>query len=197
MTPEEREARRKQFEERMKNMTPEERAAFEERRRQGGAGRGGGGREGFSGGGRGNAPGGQPSASRTAGNSQSGSRQQSQRAATNPAKSPATTIDALFAPLPVVESRGRVWLFMESEKQLKSVAVRTGISDGTWTEIIENSETPQLKEGTEVVVNVTTGLEQQNRPGAAGAGNSPLMGPQRGNQGRGGPTGGAGGGRGR
>ena len=37
MTPEEREARRKQFEERMKNMTPEERAAMQQR----GGGRGG------------------------------------------------------------------------------------------------------------------------------------------------------------
>jgi len=79
------------------------------------------------------------------------------------------------------------------------VSVRTGISDGTWTEIIETPEAAQqLKETTEVVTNVTTGLEQQNRPGQGAAGN-PLMGPQRGNQQRGGGPGGGGaaGGRGR
>ena len=43
-----------------------------------------------------------------------------------------TTIDALFAPLPLVESRGRAWLFID--KQLKPVHLRLGISDGTYTE---------------------------------------------------------------
>jgi hypothetical protein len=47
-----------------------------------------------------------------------------------------------------------------------------------------------LKEGQEVVTNITTGVEAQTTPGQGGSQN-PLMGPQRG--GRGGPGGGGGG----
>jgi HlyD family secretion protein len=190
MTPEEREARRKEREERMKNMTPEEREAMMARMR--------------SGGGRGTAPSGATAATGTqrgqrAAGPQGGARQ---APATDGAPSSplmatkATTIDTLFAPIAIPEGRGRVWLYIN--KQLKMVNVRTGISDGTWTEIIETPEvTQQLKENTEVVTNVTTGLEQQNRPGQQGAGGNPLMGPQRGNQQRGGGPGGGGAGRGR
>ena len=41
----------------------------------------------------------------------------------------AETIDALFAPLPPVETRGRVWLFVN--KELKPVNLRLGVTDGT------------------------------------------------------------------
>src|SRR5205814_148694 len=44
----------------------------------------------------------------------------------------AQTIDALFAPLPAVETRGRAWLFINHE--LKPVNLRLGVSDGTNTE---------------------------------------------------------------
>ena len=100
----------------------------------------------------------------------------------------ATTIDALFAPLVVAETRGRVWMF--ENKQLKSTPVRLGVSDGTYSELLEGD----LKEGQEVVVNMVTGLEPVTRPGQTGTGN-PLMGPQRG-PGGGGPGRGGGGGRG-
>jgi len=170
MTPEEREARRKQMEERMKNMSPEERERWEARRREGG----GGGR-GFGPGGQGAAPG------------QRNGRRSSQ-AAPAPTMNSANkaTIDELFAPLPPTENRGRLWLHVN--KQLKSVAVRTGITDGTWTEVIrvEGADAGQLDAGTEVVTNVITGLEPQQRPGQQGPGGSPLM-PQ---GGRGGPGGG-------
>jgi HlyD family secretion protein len=200
MTEEQREARRKQMEERMKNMSPEERAQWEQRMREGRGGRGGGStgspRGNFQrgeGGGRGNAPAGAPNqrAERQGGNQQPRAPQQTGRGLAN---TTATTIEALFAPPVRVEQRGRLWLYVN--KQLKSVPVRTGITDGTWTEIIETPETAQLAPNTEVVINVVTGLEPTNRPGQGGQGNSPLM-PQRGNQpGRGGP-GGGGGGRGR
>jgi len=109
----------------------------------------------------------------------------------------ATTIDALFAPLPPTEGRGRLWLYVD--KKLRLVNVRTGITDGTWVEILDGGDAEQLQPGTEVVTNVITGLEPQARPGQANPGSNPLMGPQRGNQGgRGGPGGaGGGGGRGR
>ena len=93
------------------------------------------------------------------------------------------TIDSLFAPLQVTETRGRVWLF--ENKQLKSVQLRLGVSDGTYSEVVDGD----LKEGQEVVTNMVTGLEPTTRPGQQGTGN-PLMGPQRG--GPGGPGGGRG-----
>ena len=104
--------------------------------------------------------------------------------AKNPAGG-AQTIDALFAPLPVVESRGRAWLFMDH--QLKSVNLRLGITDGTNTELLST----ELKADMEVVTGIT-GLGATRPTAGAGAGN-PLM-----PGGRGGPGGGPpGGGRGR
>src|SRR5262249_49674754 len=61
----------------------------------------------------------------------------------------AETIDALFAPLPPVESRGRVWVFMDN--QLKPVNVRLGITDGTNTELIGG----ELQANMEVVTSVS------------------------------------------
>jgi hypothetical protein len=172
MTPEQREARRKEMEERMKNASPEERERWEARRREGG--------------GRGFGPGGQGAQSQ-----QNGRRSGQPTPAPTMNSTNKATIDELFAPLPPTENRGRLWLHIN--KQLKSVAVRTGITDGTWTEVIrvEGADAGQLEAGTEVVTNVITGLEPQPRPGQQGPGGSPLM-PQ---GGRGGPGGGGGRGR--
>ena len=97
---------------------------------------------------------------------------------------PAQTIDALFAPLPVVESRGRAWLFVD--RQLKPVNLRLGISDGTYTELLSD----ELQENMEVVTGVTGLGPTRNMPTPQGSGN-PLM-PGRGGPGgpgRGGPPG--------
>jgi hypothetical protein len=203
MTPEE---RQKMMEERLKNMTPEERAAFEERRKQREAGGGNfaggnfGGRGGQPGGGggnfqrgQGNSPGprslgeggggGQPSGG---GNRTGGTRNQP-AASPAAASTSATTIDALFAPLQPVETRGRVWLYVN--KQLKPVDLRLGISDGTYTEVLNDPQ--ELAQNTEVVTSIIT-PEMQNRPaGSQGQANNPLM-PQRG-RGPGGPGQGGGG----
>jgi HlyD family secretion protein len=103
----------------------------------------------------------------------------------------AETIDALFAPLPPVESRGRVWLFLN--KELKPVNLRLGITDGTNTELLSG----ELQPGMEVVTGVLTGTGA--RPGQpTGAGNPLLPQGGRGRDGFGGfPGGGGGGGRGR
>ena len=93
----------------------------------------------------------------------------------------AQTIDALFAPLPTVETRGRAWLFMD--RQLKPVNLRLGISDGSHTEVISE----ELQEGMEVVTGVTGLASTRAMPQGGGAGN-PMM------PGRGGPGGGRGGG---
>ena len=79
----------------------------------------------------------------------------------------------------MIESRGRVWLFMQAERQLKPVNLRLGISDGTNTELLSG----ELAQNQEVVTGVT-GLSPTRTTGGPGAGN-PLM-----PQGRGGPPGG-------
>jgi HlyD family secretion protein len=80
----------------------------------------------------------------------------------------AHTIDALFPPLPSVESRGRAWLFIDH--QMKPVNLRLGISDGTNTELLSTELQPNME-----VVGGVTGLgTTRTVPGAAGTGN-PLM----------------------
>ena len=76
-----------------------------------------------------------------------------------------TTIDALFAPLPAVESRGRAWLFIDN--QLKPVNLRLGISDGTNTEVIST----ELQDTAEVVTGVTGLSPTRTTPQPGGAGN--------------------------
>jgi HlyD family secretion protein len=187
MTPEE---RQKRMEARMASMTPEERAAFQERmaaRAQNGGGRGG------PGGGQGQGGPGNVASGQAAGNNRQSAlsagvrgAQQGRVASTPSMKTGATTIDSLFGPLPTVETRGRAWLYIG--KRLKPVTLRLGISDGTNTEVLDGNE---LQVGTEVVTNVILPTSTAAPAGATGAGQSPLMGPQRG----GGP-GGRGGGRG-
>jgi len=75
----------------------------------------------------------------------------------------ATTIDALFGPLPTIETTGRVWVYVNN--QLKPIRVRLGITDGQATELLEGDLPP----GTEVVTSVTTGTETA-RPAPAGPG---------------------------
>ena len=90
----------------------------------------------------------------------------------------ATTIDALFPPLPVVETAGNAWLY-DSNKQLKRVNLRLGLTDGTQTEVISG----ELEPGMEVVTGVIVGNARQTpQPGGNNNGN-PLLPNQRGGQG--------------
>jgi HlyD family secretion protein len=100
--------------------------------------------------------------------------------AARPAGSPpqAQTIDALFAPLPPVESRGRAWVFANGE--LKPVALRLGISDGTYTELLSE----ELQENMEVVTGVTGLAPTRTMPQGGGGSGNPLM-PGRGGRGPG------------
>jgi HlyD family secretion protein len=95
----------------------------------------------------------------------------------------AQTIDALFAPLPSVETRGRAWVFMDH--QLKPVNLRLGISDGTYSELLSG----ELQQNMEVVTGVTGLGTTRALPGQGGTGN-PLM---PGGRGPGGGFGGPGG----
>jgi HlyD family secretion protein len=197
MTPEE---RRKRMEERMAAMTPEERAAFQERMAQRAAQ--GGGRGGFGSDNQGGGRSGSTGQGGPGGNSQGARANVPQATAQNANRSgrlastpsmtgTATTIDSLFGALPTVETRGQAWLY--ENKQLKQVRLRLGISDGTNIEIMDGN--PEVHEGAEVVTNVVidTGT---TTPGANNA-NNPLLGPQRGRGGPGGGPGGGGGGGGR
>jgi HlyD family secretion protein len=99
----------------------------------------------------------------------------------------AQTIDALFGPLPVTESRGRAWLFVD--RQLKPVNnLRLGISDGTNTELLSS----ELAQNQEVVTGVTGLGSTRTLPTPGGTGNPLMPGGGRGPGGFGG-----GGGRGR
>jgi HlyD family secretion protein len=102
-----------------------------------------------------------------------------------PAKT-AETIDALFAPLPPVESRGRAWLFVEH--QLKSVNLRLGVTDGTNTELLSGD----LQQNAEVVTSIT-GLGTTRAANTGSGTGNPLMPGGRGPGGFGGGGGGRGG----
>ncbi|HEY7443484.1 MAG TPA: efflux RND transporter periplasmic adaptor subunit [Vicinamibacterales bacterium] len=103
----------------------------------------------------------------------------------------ATTIDALFGPLPPVETVGRVWIF--TNKELRPIRVRLGISDGQATELLEGN----IELGTELVTNVNLGTTETRpstgvgplfqQPGRGGfpAGGFPGGGGGRGGSGRG------------
>jgi multidrug efflux pump subunit AcrA (membrane-fusion protein) len=93
----------------------------------------------------------------------------------------AGTIDALFAPLPPVESRGRVWTF--ADKQLKPVDVRLGITDGTFTELLDGES---LSAETQVVTGMTGPRDRRTGNSSRRAGNPFQQGGRGGRGGRGG-----------
>jgi hypothetical protein len=100
----------------------------------------------------------------------------------------ATTIDALFGPLPQVETRGQAWIY--ADKQLRPVRLRLGVTDGQMTELLEGD----LQPGNELVTNITTGNETVRTPPGFGP-FPPFMGPGgRGGDRGGGPGGNRGGG---
>jgi HlyD family secretion protein len=88
----------------------------------------------------------------------------------------AQSIDALFAPLQPVESRGRVWVYVD--KQLKPLNLRLGITDGTNTELLSGD----VQQGMDVVTTIS-GMNTTTRTTPGNTGN-PLL-PQRGGPGRG------------
>jgi hypothetical protein len=154
---------------RMASMSPEERQQMIERMRA----------RGFT-----------PPAEAASANAQpakAGQAQKTQAKATAPARGAgATTIDALFGPLPPTESFGQVWL--QQDGKLNRVRMRLGVSDGQQTELIQVLDNAKIEEGTEVVTAVTTAAQRT----AATAGGNAF--PGLGGQQRGGFQGGFGGG---
>jgi hypothetical protein len=155
------------FKERMANMTPEERAQMQQRfgnrQGQGGLGQEGGQRSG----------------------AQQGGPPQPQRAAATGTEG--QTIDSLFGPLPTVINNGRVYLYVD--KQMKQARIRTGITDGTYSELIGED----LKEGQDLVTDVSTAqarAQSVSFPGQQQRQQNPLM--PGGGRGMGGGPGGGG-----
>jgi HlyD family secretion protein len=156
---------RARFQERMANMTPEERAQVQERF---------GSRQGQSGVG---LEGGQRSGARQGGSTQP------QRAAASSAD--AGTIDSLFGPLQSTVNSGRVYVYID--RQMKQVRIRTGITDGTYSELVGQ----ELTEGQQVVTDVATGQTRAQTTTFPGQQRqqSPMMPGGRGMGGFGGPRG--------
>ena len=148
-------ARQRRMQERLASMTPAEREAFQKRMAARGQGNGG-----------------QRSGGRGAG---AGAAQPGTAVASG-----AQTIDALFAPIPTVTTPARIWVVAgeTAKPQLRMLRVRTGVSDGQWTELVDG----ELQEGQQVVTGVLLGSAPAQVPGTSGS--NPLMGPQRGGRGR-------------
>ncbi len=124
-----------------------------------------------------------PAAASQGANAQGAARpaaQQGRVASVPSIKGGATTVDSLFGPLPTIETRGTVWLFVN--KQLKPVRLRLGTSDGTHIEVVirNDDEGDELPVGAEVVTAVSLAAASTTATAAPGATSSPLMGPQRG-----------------
>ena len=144
--------RMRQFQERLTQMSPEERERVIAERRAARGGGGGGARSG------------------------SGARGRRANASSEPIVPTVdrgeSTIDALFGPLPPTESTGRVWV-MEDE-QLQAVNVRLGVTDGTATELLGATGLgATIDTGMQLVTNISTPDTQPNVP--RGNRGSPLI----------------------
>ena len=83
----------------------------------------------------------------------------------------ATTIDALFGPLPAPRSTGRVWTMHDG--QLSPIRVSLGVTDGTTTELLSvDDERPAITEGMQLVSFVSTPDEDETPARSNG---SPLI----------------------
>ncbi len=96
------------------------------------------------------------------------------RAATNPeptvpaTERGATTIDALFGPLPPTVSTARVWLY--DGQRITPADIRLGITDGSYSELLRG----EIEAGTQLVTGITTPNDGQPRA-SGGAPSSPLI----------------------
>ena len=84
----------------------------------------------------------------------------------------ATTIDALFAPIEVVETMGEVWFL--NGNALTPIPVRLGTTNGTTSELIQaqTAEYPLIN-GSTLITNITTPSTQNGR--RVGSATSPLI----------------------
>jgi HlyD family secretion protein len=84
----------------------------------------------------------------------------------------ASTIDALFAPIKVIETTGQVWLL--SNDVLTPISITLGASDGTSSELVTDQTTGRaLINGSILVTNITTPATSPVR--TTGGNTSPLI----------------------
>ena len=86
-------------------------------------------------------------------------------------KASATSIDSLFPPLSVEDVKGSAWAL--TNNQLERVSLRLGISDGTFTEVLNDGD---VTADARVVTSIATTARTQSGP--ASGGTSPLLGSQ-------------------
>jgi HlyD family secretion protein len=89
------------------------------------------------------------------------------------------TVDSLFAPIEVRETRAAAWVL--ENNQLKMIRLRLGTTDGSFSEVLNADD---IKPGANVVMSMTTGLEPRNATQTRQS--SPLIGTQPGRGGFGG-----------
>ena len=96
----------------------------------------------------------------------------------------AMTVDSLFAPVTTQESRAVAWQY-DANRQLKMIRLRLGATDGTYTEVLNDTDVPA---DAMVVTAMKTGLEQKSNAAATAQSGNPLLGGQRGGPGGRGPA---------
>ena len=145
---------RARMRERIQQMSPEERQAFFTRMREQGGG--------FGGPGGGGGPGGRGARGRGGAGGPGGPRPLA-NAGTEPTvpavERGAATIDALFSPLQVPETTGRVWTLRNG--QLSSINVRLGVTDGTASELLGVVGEPGAAGAQERPANPNAALRQE------------------------------------
>jgi HlyD family secretion protein len=72
----------------------------------------------------------------------------------------ATTVDALFAPLPKADARATVWAWDEPNRRFVSIPVRVGVTDGQMTELLSGD----VQIGDELVTAVILPLAPNAKP---------------------------------
>jgi hypothetical protein len=92
----------------------------------------------------------------------------------------ATTVDALFGPLPARVSQGRVYVWDPTAKKLTSIRLQLGVSDGQYTELLQGEIPPN----SQLVTGIILGTDSTTNGRSPQSGN-PLMQPQRGGMGGG------------
>jgi hypothetical protein len=92
------------------------------------------------------------------------------------------TIDKLYQELPRTEGRGQVWVASQDATtkkwELKSISLRTGITDGQWTEVLTGDVQPGQELVTGIILPVAKTapasgnplMQQQNQRGGPGQG---------------------------
>jgi HlyD family secretion protein len=76
----------------------------------------------------------------------------------------AETIDQLFAPLPVADSRATVWIWDDSDRQFVSKSIRVGVTDGSFSVLLSGDVQPGDELVTGVILPTPTNVPNAPNP---------------------------------